>query len=369
MSIKDFVIRILERLGHILVISLLSAGPLLADGKMYSEKVNTTIPYQRALILFDEGKETLVIQSQYQIPGNSGKHTLGWVVPVPAVPEIASMDANYADELFQNLDSMSGPEFTNWGFTLFLGLFFLLIAVVIIAVLASFVPKFIHQKSLLRKVGFASAFAAFVLFITAPMIIHQRKGIDGVEVIKSEKVGIFDTKVIRSESPKELLSWFKGNSFDFDQSDESTIQSYIDRKWCFVTAKVDASINAEDKAAVSNKLLAPLILNFPVSQPVYPTALTATAGQSTEVLLYLLTTGPMKTTSALADRFQNWVNGGRIVFQMSFVKPEDFIEKLPFHIGYLNKYKATLTPAQMIRDIEFTSDSTAEPFREHIHRW
>lgn len=340
-----------------------------ADGKMYAEKVNTTIPYQRALILFDKGKETLILQSQYQIPGNAGRHTLGWVVPVPAVPEIASMRASDADWLFSACSEMSASRTTYWRDYVLLSIFGLSICIGVIAPLFSFVPRLIRYKRVLRSLAMASVVVVLIVMLVAPMVIRQSKGIGGVEVIKSGKIGIYDTKVIRSESPAALVQWFNENSFHFDLSDEKAIRSYLDRKWFFVTAKVDANLDSSNGFAVSKKLLAPLILNFPTENPVYPTALTATGGHPTEILIYLVSGGPMKTQSPLIPRFRGAMRGSSIYYPVS-IEPEEFWDHcVPWDVGYLNKFKATLTPAQMERDIEFHPDPGAQPYREHLYRW
>ena len=84
-----------------------------ADGKIFwRERVPPGIPYQRALILFDEGTETLVVQSKYELPGPDKQVDLGWVVPLPGVPELASMDADRAKHLFMLLGLFSGPKVT-----------------------------------------------------------------------------------------------------------------------------------------------------------------------------------------------------------------------------------------------------------------
>lgn len=337
---------------------------------MYSEKVNAEIPYQRALILFDKGRETLALQSQYQIPGTPGNHTIGWVVPVPAVPEIASMKAGQADWLFGTVDMMSHPRYTNWSLITILSAIGLGFCIGALSLLASFTPLPTQRKSQLRRLAFASFSFIILGVLIGPMFIRQSKGAHGVEVLKSGKVGIFDTKVIRSDSPKELIAWLKGNSFQFNESDENTIRSYLDRKWCFVTAKVDANVAASSSEAVSRKLLAPLILNFPTPHPVYPTALTATAGHSTEILVYLVAKEPMKTSSALVCKFRGEVDGARIISNFSFIEPVDFEDYIYRHnVNYLSKFKATLSPTQMERDIEFLPDSGALPYREHVHRW
>ena len=81
-----------------------------ADGKFYHENVPPEVPYQRALLMFDKEYETLILQSKYQIHESEKTEFIGWVVPVPSVPELASMDAKYASQLFYQLSASAKPE-------------------------------------------------------------------------------------------------------------------------------------------------------------------------------------------------------------------------------------------------------------------
>jgi hypothetical protein len=77
-------------------------GTAWGDGKFYvREKVPADVPYQRAILLFHEGSETLVLQSKYDLGGSGAAAALGWVVPVPAVPEMASVDPAPAEQCFR----------------------------------------------------------------------------------------------------------------------------------------------------------------------------------------------------------------------------------------------------------------------------
>ena len=92
---------------HILVALalMLSSANLWADGKFYSERVPPDIPYQRALILFSGGKETMFLQSKFSPGGAAATNSnFGWVVPVPAPPELGSMSASDASWMFHQLD-------------------------------------------------------------------------------------------------------------------------------------------------------------------------------------------------------------------------------------------------------------------------
>lgn len=110
----------------------------------------------------------------------------------------------------------------------------------------------------------------------------------GVEVIKAEKAGIYDVKVIRGENAAAILGWLKENGFSFHDSDIQVLEDYVNRKWCFVVAKVQPDPETEEYRIVSQGMVAPVILKFETDKAVYPLALTSTVGASTEVLLYTL---------------------------------------------------------------------------------
>ena len=85
-------------------------GNALGDGKFFGEKVPPGIPYQRAFILFREGSETLVLQSKYEFSQSGAVDSLGWVVPAPSVPEIASVDAIAARNSFFHASFQTHPN-------------------------------------------------------------------------------------------------------------------------------------------------------------------------------------------------------------------------------------------------------------------
>ena len=85
-------------------------GRVQGNGKFFVEKVPPDIPYQRAFMLFHKGSEILVLQSKYEFMQSDAIDTLGWIVPVPAVPEIASADADVAGRCFWIASTHSQPD-------------------------------------------------------------------------------------------------------------------------------------------------------------------------------------------------------------------------------------------------------------------
>ena len=138
-----------------LLVMMCYAIPALADGKMYGrEDIPPEIPYQRALILFRDGTETLVLQSRFAGIDTDESTTIGWVVPVPAVPEVASMPSERADMLFGGLYHHTRPRTYTLGpvvvrgvLTLTGGLSIVLLIGWVLSFKLAFPPWFVNHRS------------------------------------------------------------------------------------------------------------------------------------------------------------------------------------------------------------------------------
>ncbi|MCP4377046.1 MAG: DUF2330 domain-containing protein [bacterium] len=373
---------------RILVMGLVVAAMAvqsLADGKMFwREEIPPEIPYQRALILFRDGTETLVLQSRYEIPEAHEKMTLGWVVPVPAVPEVASMSAHEASDLFWHLSRTSSPRITRISTITLIAILLLLLTVAGLSVLTlllcllSFVAPFsasfmqrrrkLCERAVLGLICCLYALLIMSIFIPATMSAGRS---DGVDVIAEHRVGIYDVRVVRCDDSGELISWLNANKFKFGQQDTAVFNSYISKGWCFVVAVINPTRDQLSEIA-SEGLAAPLILRFPHANPVYPLALTGTGDFETEILIYLASDTKMSCDDRLKLRFAGYMYSGALIPLSVYTEPEGFFD-LKFDerpkYPYLCKFKDRLTPAEMSKDIIFTPAKDKESYREHIVRW
>lgn len=369
----------------LLLIAVLILLPTLlhADGKMYSkyarEEVNTEIPYQRAAIIYADGVETMVLQSKYGYETRYPEEPadiadLAWVVPVPSVPELASMgdDVRF---LFNQLNSYTQTKVTiileeivKYSLLIFLPT----------AIIMSFcllanrknTESWFYKHSASTTNIIAGLLIILILSAISMPTLGRAKGSAGteVEILRSAKVGIYDTKVIRSDSPDALITWLNDNGFKFNDSDLNAFSSYINKGWCFVVAKVSAKANIikNNNAILLNGLPAPLIMRFATAEPVYPMALTGTGGFYTEVLVYLLADKKM-TCNSLELRYatKGW-NKNRINFSNYKTDPVNFALDVPEGNFWIMRFKSTLIPEQMQEDVIFKPALDQTTYREHI---
>lgn len=345
------------------------AGQSMADGKMFMrEEVPPGIPYQRAFILFDKGVETLILQSKYEIPGGDNETILGWVVPVPAEPEVASMPAYEAESLFDYLAICSNPTVTRIGPIVVYGfMFFLFLGLPVLVPLFCLLPFIFSFPRLFRYSMWG--LILYVLIVAIFLSVERSTlGMAGVEVVKEQQVGIYDVSVVRSDDATELIDWLNRHDFKFDDRDTIVFDSYVSKGWCFVVAIINP--NTEENRIAFEGLAAPLILRFPHPNPIYPVALTGSGGFETEILVYLASSTKMKTADSLTLRFARKMgNDPARKLSSCTVDPKGFFDTENMSFPYLCKFKDRLTPDKMSADIVFSEAGDTKMYREHIFKW
>jgi len=391
-----------ETMNRTWAILLLLAFPSVVargDGVFIGgEKVPVGVPYQRAVIIYGGGKETLIVQSKYELQPGQTAPTLAWVVPVPSVPEMASVDAVSAERAFRSLGFGTGPITVHVGRRIAVWAALVLgVAAVGLIALAGFFPR--HTWAARHEKVISACSVAYIVMFLFWMVLMPAGGLAGgtagVEVVKAETVGIYDAKVIRGEDHGAVMAWLKGNGFSCNQEQEKAFQEYVNKGWCFVTAKVRAHVDPNSEKIVSNGLASPLILRFDTEGAVYPIALTATAGGQVEVVLYVLAYHKMGCAQRIPTSFAGQARrySEFVMLLADKIEPADFFLKMDelgynprmtkdqfgelLHMQsasedsalYMTKFKGKMAPAQMREDIVFRQAADDEHFRERDIKW
>ena len=349
-----------------------------ADGKFYTgDKTPPDIPYQRAVVWFNGEREILLLQSRYDANKAQSLSQLGWVVPVPAVPDLASMTTASADWLFLYLAQATEPETIALSGYL-AGPIWILLSALLISLLirlavavsmrlvrgAGKYPRYIG--SIIQNV--CLTLAGFLAFIAIPNLMSsQRKGF--VEVVKAQEIGDYAVKVIRAEEGDDLIRWLNTNGFKFEASDTDAFTGYIGKKRYFVTVRISPHATQGGSSALSREgLVQPLVLKFKTNEAVYPLVLTGTAKEPTEILLYVFHQHRMDAGDRLGVKFAKQYKGVDDYLK-EFLAPEGVFANEKFDDDFLTKFVGRLTPEQMRSDLVFKRAQNDESYRERVYKW
>ncbi len=377
-----------------------SSASCLADGKVYVnfEEVPPSIPYQRALILQQDGYQTMVLQSQYTAETKGGK--IGWIIPLPAEPEISSMSAERGSELFELLARTTAPQTVYLSkyilpllFLLSILAFFYAMSCPILWVISAF-TKEKYPIASIKFFGFALLLSTCAIFSAPSCGAKNTKASDGVSILSEKETGIYQIKVIKATSPENLTTWLTANNFKYTESDISVFEAHISDDWCFATVTVKPE---EEWASTGVKegLFAPIVFRFPTEKPVYPLALTGTAGHPTTVLLYLISNqfyssndrikirhaskeSTEATTSLLreTDYFQitrdeesTKADSKPKTNVVNVRRADPIFRREISELTHLMKFKSELSADEMSTDLIFEPTPKQKTFTETLWRW
>jgi hypothetical protein len=349
------------RLRYLGVIAfLLPASGALGDGCYMPERAVRTIPdivAQHAVLSWKDGVETLVISSAL----DSEAQTLGWIIPVPAVPTTIEKATPGA---LKTLDFCIQPKISH---DLWLGVRATLLVV--------FLANLLLATWWFKRERFGSLLLLlFGLFLLTALLLPAAAGTAGagavtkaseVQVEKAATVGSYTISILRPSRPDGLDGWLTEDGFtQLPEAAGVIVADYISKGWVFAAIKLT---RGESGANAPH----PIRLVFRSEEAVYPMKLTAIAGGSPAFQVFVIGDDRASCDTLdeeFCDRFSQTEEKEWAETQTLFVGTatrckigHPAICSLMWDDCVLTKFVGSVDAASMTKDIQFAW----KPFKSH----
>ena len=255
---------------------LLISSNSFGDGKYFPEKVYKTapnIPGQRAVLVYKDGIEKLIIESSLEAEGKE----FGWVIPVPAKPtEFKKVSHGF----LETLDLILQPHLIHE-----LGFGYDLLIIAFIITLWFFLVLIFRPRSSITKILLTFLLLFICLSLMMPTMGLVPGGpvlISGIEIVEQQEVGSYNLFVLEVEEADALNSWLDSNGFVGLSTDEiEVVSDYCRDGWFFVAARLKRTAGGYSKPH-------PLMLAFETRKPVYPMRLTGFTNNPMYLKLFVI---------------------------------------------------------------------------------
>jgi HEAT repeat protein len=233
-------------------------GMFVAPKFVWDKHKDINEPTQKAIIVYDAGREDLILQVKYEGPVSE----FGWLVPVPNLPTVQKGSM----KCFYELSQYTQRHFeTAWQ----------------------------HNQTKSMSLGVAG-------------IDSEGKSEPPVKVIEIKTVGAYEIAVLATKDTGALEKWLEANHFSFPTNATAVIDSYVQRQWYFVAAKVNLEQGALGLVSSALKLpageLNPLQISFASEHCVYPLKISSANGTPSEIQVYVLSPEPLLEKAMLEKK-------------------------------------------------------------------
>jgi hypothetical protein len=256
-------------------------------------------PEQRAIIVFDEGREDLLLQVKY----DGAPEEFGWIVPAPSQPKLLPVPADRFEMLSrftQTADQMHSDRVRR--------------------------AKDPHRGTL---------------------------GTEPVQMVNRDTVGIYDAVTLKASDGSALSHWLDAHGFAPPPGAEEVFGEYATNGWYFVAMRIVA---VDQDSTVARKLATGtsqgVRLQFDTARPVYPLKISSLGSGPSDLIIYTVAKGPLVSTGPHNIRWSAAHCGPRIG-GMSLYEETRF-PRLEARTAYVSKLRATFQPREM-EDLFFTS--------------
>ena len=209
-------------------------------------------PTQKAIIVYDNGHEDLLLQVKYEGPAEE----FGWLVPVPTLPKVerGSMECFYE--------------------------------------LSKITQRYLQQSR--HGTEYAAVKGGIGTDEEPP-----------VKVIELKTVGAYEVAILSARDAGSLTQWLDAHQFAYPVEKSDVIEGYLKRKWYFIAARIrlgkgdkfeivtGSPKSGETRQADTQQKLAsgelhPLLISFETDKCVYPLKISSINGRPSEVQIITL---------------------------------------------------------------------------------
>lgn len=170
--------------------------------------------YQKAVIIEEGQVETLILSTTFE----GDPKDFGWVIPVPGKPEV---------------DKSSNLLFAS---------------------LANYTKE--KEKRGIQPI-----------LEMAP----SQKALQGISIIETKQVDIYDISVLSSDDPDSLAKWLREAGYQFPENSFYLLDEYIKNAWYFVVAKINPEgMTVDTETRLAKGQATPLKIKFKTEKLVYP---------------------------------------------------------------------------------------------------
>ncbi len=234
----------------------LLAYRVLGDGCFvfkWNKQIDINEPTQKAIIVYDNGREDLLLQVRYEGPLNE----FGWLIPVPALPDVEKGSM----EPFYELSELTQRRWTP------------------LRVALAGTPE-----------------------------------IERVTVVEVKTVGAYEVAILSPKDADSLGQWLQSHDYAIPPLKAGILDEYIHKNWYFVAAKIRLDPEVDFKMVsppngrnegppdkgqdtvqqqLSKGELHPILISFDAEHCVFPLKISAVGGKPSEISLYVLSTEPL----------------------------------------------------------------------------
>src|ERR1041385_7379704 len=244
---------------------------------------------QKAILMYDAGREDLILQAAYEGPGQD----FGWLIAVPGPPEIRQGSIQSFFDLSRFTQEPLWPE------------------------------EFDHD----------SLFSSF-------------GNVNRIKVINIQTIGAYEATLISARDTTAISEWLATNGFAVPTEKKSLLQDYANRGWHFVAVRVDpvaeGSAVKPRRGSVRRGLgikreitgeLTPLVISFRSEKCIYPLALSTANVKPGEISVFVFSSEPLisrtifaRNYAAFLEEREKWISQRPVREQAHFASTNRSIQ-------------------------------------------